>query len=199
VASTIPQAGVIALQGIRDKGQVKRGQRVLINGAGGCTGMFAVQLAKSYGSEVTGVDNSGKLDFMRSLGADHVIDYTHEDFANNGQQYDLILDVVANRSVIAYKKALSPNGLYLAVGGSLSSLFQILFLGSWIGRTAGRRIRILAVRPKLEDMLTMAELCEKGRIFPFIDRRLALSEVPEALRYLGEGRAKGKVVIVLDD
>ncbi len=196
-AATIPQAGVIAFQGIRDKGRVKQGQKVLINGAGGCTGTFAVQLAKSYGAEVTGVDNRGKLDFMRSLGADHVIDYNREDFAKNGQQYDLILDVVANRSVFAYKNALRPNGLYLAVGGSLSALFQILFLGTWIGGTTGRKMRILAVRPRLEDMLAMAELCETGKIVPVIDRRLALGEVPEGLRYLGEGRAKGKVVIVL--
>jgi len=198
VASTIPQAGVIALQGLRDKGKVRQGQRVLINGAGGCTGTFAVQLAKSYGAEVTGVDNGGKLDYMRSLGADHVIDYSREDFSKNGQQYDLILDVVGDRTVFDYKRALSPSGLYLAVGGRLSTLLQILFLGTWIGRRSGRRIRILAVRPKVEDMLTMAELCEGGRIVSFIDRRLALGDVPGALQYLGEGRAEGKVVIVLE-
>lgn len=198
VAATIPQAGVIALQGIRDKGRVKQGQKVLINGAGGCTGTFAVQLAKSYGAEVTGVDNRGKLEYLRSLGADHVIDFAQEDFTKNRQQYDLILDVIGNRSVLDYKNALSPKGLYLAVGGSLSTLFQILFLGTWIGRRTGRRMSILAVRPNLEDILTMAELCETGRVIPFIDRRLTLGEVPEALRYLGEGRAKGKVVIVVE-
>ena len=194
-AAAIPQAAVIALQGIRDKGQVQPGQKVLINGAGGCTGTFAVQLAKLYGAEVTGVDNTGKLDFMRSLGADHVIDYTQEDFTKNGQQYDLILDVVANRSVFAYKRALKPNGRYFAVGGSVATLFQILLLGPWIGRTAGKKIRILAVQPKLEDMVHMTELCEAGKVVPVIDRRYPLSEVPEALRYLGEGHAQGKVVI----
>ncbi|HEV2390398.1 MAG TPA: NAD(P)-dependent alcohol dehydrogenase, partial [Nitrososphaerales archaeon] len=148
-AATMPQAGVIALQGIRDKGRVKQGQRVLINGAGGCTGVFAVQLAKSFGAEVTGVDNSGKLEFMRSLGADHVVDYSQEDFTKSGHQYDLILDVVGNRSVFDYNKALSPGGLYLAVGGSLFTLLQILFLGALIGRRTGRRMRILVVRPKL--------------------------------------------------
>src|SRR5713101_5531134 len=125
-AAAIPQAGVIALQGIRDKGQVKPGQKVLINGAGGGAGSFAVQLAKLFGAEVTGVDNTGKLDFMRSLGADHVIDYTREDFTKNGKQYDLILDVIADRSVFAYKRALGPKGSCFVVGGSLATFFQIL-------------------------------------------------------------------------
>ncbi len=194
-ASTIPQAGVIALQGIRDKGKVLPGQKVLINGAGGCAGVFAVQLSKSYGGEVTAVDSTGKLDFMRSLGADHVIDYTREDFTKNGLQYDFILDVVAHRSVFDYKRALRPNGSYFAVGGSLGTLFPILLLGSWIGRSTGKKIRVLAVRPSLEDMVKVAELCEAGKVHAFIDRRYALSEVPKALRYLGEGRAKGKLVI----
>ena len=197
-AAAIPQAGVIALQGIRDKGKVQAGQKVLINGAGGGAGTFAVQLAKSYGAEVTAVDNTGKLDFMRSLGADHVIDYTREDFAKNRQQYDLILDVVAHRSAFAYRRALRPEGRYFAVGGSVAALFQILFLGPWIGRTTGKRIRVLAVRPNLEDMVHVAELCEAGKVVPVIDRRYPLGEVPEALRYLGEGRAKGKVVITVD-
>ena len=131
--AAIPQAAVIALQGMRDKGQVQPGQKVLINGAGGGAGMFAVQLAKLYGAEVTGVDNTGKLDFMRSLGADHVVDYTREDFTKNGKHiYDLILDVVAHRSVFAYKRALRPNGSYFFVGGSVATVFQILLLGPWI-------------------------------------------------------------------
>jgi NADPH:quinone reductase-like Zn-dependent oxidoreductase len=198
VAATIPQPAVIALQGIRDKGQVQPGQKVLINGAGGATGTFAVQLAKSYGAEVTAVDNTGKLDFMRSLGADHVIDYAREDFTKNRQQYDLILDVVARRSAFAYRRALRPDGGYFAVGGSVATLFQILFLGPWIGRSTGKRIRVLAVRPNLEDMVHVAELCEAGKVVPVIDRRYPLGEVPEALRYLGEGRAKGRVVIIVD-
>jgi NADPH:quinone reductase-like Zn-dependent oxidoreductase len=198
VASTIPQAGVIALQGIRDKGQVQPGHKVLINGAGGSTGTFAVQLAKSYGAEVTAVDNTAKLGFMRSLGADHVVDYTREDFTKNGKEYDLILDVVAHRSVFDYKRALRPNGSYFAVGGSLATLLQILFVGPWIGRTTGRKIRILAVRPNLEDIVLMTELIQAGKLVPVIDRRYRLIEVPEALAYLGEGRAKGKVVIIVD-
>ena len=196
--AAIPQGAVIALQGIRDKGHVQPGQKILINGAGGGAGMFALQLAKLYGAEVTGVDNSGKLDFMRSLGADHVIDYTQEDFTKNGQQYDLILDVVANRSVFAYKRALSPKGSYFAVGGSISTLFQILILGPWIRRTTGKKIRILAVQPSLEDLVQVTELCEAGKVAPVIDRRFSLSEVPEALRYLGEGFVKGKVVIIVN-
>jgi len=197
-AAAIPQGAVIALQGIRDKGQVQPGQNVLINGAGGSAGMFAVQLAKLYGAEVTGVDNAGKLDFMRSLGADHVIDYMQEDFTQNGKQYDMILDVIAHRSVFAYKRALRPNGSYFFVGGSVATLFQILFLGPWIGRITGKRIRILAVHPNLEDMVYITELCEAGKVVPVIDRRYPLSEVPEALRYFGEGHARGKVVITVE-
>ena len=195
-AATIPQAAVIALQGIRDKGQVQPGQKVLINGAGGCTGTFAVQLAKLYGAEVTGVDNAGKMDYVRSIGANHVIDYTQEDFTKNGQRYDLILDVVAHRSVFAFRRALRPTGRYFAVGGSAGSLLQILLLGPWIGRTTSKKIRILSVHPNLKDVAYMTELCQAREVVPVIDRRYPLSEVPEALRYLGEGRAKGKVVIV---
>ena len=195
--AAIPQAAVIALQGMRDKGQVQSGQRVLINGAGGGAGTFAVQLAKLYGAEVTGVDNTGKLDLLRSLGADHVIDYTQEDFTENGKQYDLILDVVAHRSVFAYKRALRPNGSYFFVGGSVATIFQILLLGPWIRRTTGKKIRILAVRPNLKDLVYITELYEAGKVVPVIDRRYTLSEVAEAIRYLGEGRAKGKVVVTV--
>jgi NADPH:quinone reductase-like Zn-dependent oxidoreductase len=195
--AAIPQAAVIALQGIRDKGQVQPGQKVLISGAGGGAGTFAVQLAKLYGAEVTGVDNTGKLDFMRSLGADHVIDYTREDFTKNGKQYDLILDVVAHRSVFAYKRALRSNGSYFLAGGSVATIFQILLLGPWIRGTTGKKIRILAVQPNLKDMVYITELYEAGRVVPVIDRRYPLSEIPEALRYLGEGRTKGKVVITV--
>ena len=196
-AAAIPQAAVIALQGIRDKGQVQPGQKVLINGAGGGAGAFAVQLSKLYGAEVTGVDNTGKLHFMRSLGADHVIDYTREDFTKNGKHYDLILDVVAHRSAFAYKRALRPNGSYFLLGGSVATLFQILLLGPWIRRTTGQKIRILAVKPNLKDIVYITELYEAGKVVPVIDRRYQLSEVPEALRYLGEGRTQGKVVITV--
>src|SRR5215207_5287163 len=195
--AAIPQAAVIALQGIRDKGQVQPEQKVLINGAGGGAGTFAVQLAKIYGAEVTGVDNTGKLDFMRSLGADHVIDHTREEFTKNGEQYDLILDIVAHRSVFAYKRALRSNGSYFLAGGSVATMLQILLVGPWIRRTTGKKIRILAVRPNIKDMVYITQLYEAGKVVPVIDRRYPLSEVPEALRYLGEGRTKGKVVITV--
>jgi NADPH:quinone reductase-like Zn-dependent oxidoreductase len=197
-AAAIPQAGVIALQGIRNQGQVQPGQKVLINGAGGGSGMFAIQLAKLYGAEVTGVDNAGKLDFMRSLGADHVIDYTREDFTKNGKQYDLILDVIAHRSAFAYARALRPNGSYFVVGGAVGTMLQIFLLGPWIRRTSGKNVHVLAVQRNRKDLAAITELCEAGKIVPVIDRRYPLSEVPEALRYLGEGRAKGKVVITIE-
>ena len=196
-ASTIPQAAVIALRGIRDKGLVQPGQKVLINGAGGGSGMFAIQLAKLYGAEVTGVDNTGKLEFMRSIGADHVIDYTQEDFTRNRKQYDLILDLVAHRSPFACSRALKPNGRYYAVGGSVAILLQILLLGSWIKRRTGKNIRILAVQPYPQDFMAITELIEAGKITPVIDKRYPLSEVPEAIRCVGEGRARGKVVITM--
>jgi NADPH:quinone reductase-like Zn-dependent oxidoreductase len=196
-AAAIPQAGVIALKGIREKGQVQPGQHVLINGAGGGAGSFAVQLAKLDGAEVTGVDNTGKLDFMRSLGADHVIDYTQQDFTKTGQQYDLILDVVAHRSVFAYPRALKPGGTYFMVGGSVATLLQILLVGPWIRRATGKHVRVLGVQRTQKDLLAITELCEAGKIVPLIDRQFPLREVPEALRYLGEGHAKGKVVITV--
>jgi NADPH:quinone reductase-like Zn-dependent oxidoreductase len=196
-AAAIPQAAVIALQGTRDKGKIQPGQKVLITGAGGGAGTFAVQLAKLYGAEVTGVDNTGKLDFMRSLGADHVIDYTREDFTKNGKQYDLILDIVAHRSVFAYKRALRSRGSYFLTGGSVTTIFQVLLLGPWIRGITGKKMRILAVQPNLEDLVYVTELYEAGKVVPVIDRRYPLSEIPEALRYLGEGRTKGKVVITV--
>lgn len=195
-AAAIPQAGVIALQGLRDR--VHLGQSVLINGAGGGAGSFAIQLAKLYGAEVTGVDNSGKLDFMRTLGADHVIDYSREDFTRNGRKYDMILDLIAYRSVFAYARALKSNGSYHAVGGSAATFLQFLLFGSWIRRTSDRQVGLLMVRRNREDLEFITELCSCGKIIVPIDKRYSLSEVPEALRYLGEGRSKGKIVITLE-
>src|ERR671920_342433 len=195
--AALPQAAVIALQGIRDKGQVQPGQKVLINGAAGGAGTFAVQLAKSYRAEVTGVDNTGKLDFMRSLGADHVIDYIQEDFTKNGKRYDLILDIVAHRSVCAYKRALRTNGSYFLAGGSVATMLQILLLGPWFRRTTGKKIRTLAFRPNIEDIDFMKVLIEAGKVTPVIDKTYPLSEVPEAIGYVGEGQVQGKVVITV--
>jgi NADPH:quinone reductase-like Zn-dependent oxidoreductase len=197
-AAALPQAGAIALQGIRDKGQVQRGQKVLVNGAGGGSGMYAIQLAKLYGGEVTGVDNAEKLEFMRSLGADHVIDYTREDFTANGRAYDLILDLAAHRGAFAYQASLMPGGRYLYVGGSVTTLLQALLAGPLIGRADGKKMRLLAVRLGVEHLAPMVELCQAGKIATVIDRRYPLSETPAALRYLGEGHAKGKVVILVE-
>ena len=197
-AAAIPQAAVVALQGLRDKGKIQRGQKVLINGAGGGAGTFALQIAKLFGAEVTGVDSTEKLDMMRSIGADHVIDYTQKDFTKNGQCYDLILDLVAYRSIFDYKRALSPKGIYVLVGGSMARIFQVLFLGPWISMTGSKKMGILAHKQNKNDINFVKELFEAGKVGPFIDRRFTLSEVPEALRYLGEGHAKGKVVITLE-
>ena len=197
-AAALPQAGAIALQGIDGTGQVQPGQKVLINGAGGGSGMYAVQLARLRGAEVTGVDNTEKLEFMRSLGADHVIDYTRERFTRNGRTYDLILDLAAHRSAFACKRSLTPAGRYLYVGGSMATLFQVLLIGPMAGRAAGKKIRVLAVRPGGQHLAPIVELCQAAKIVTVIDRRYRLNEVPEALRYLGEGHAKGKVVVIVE-
>ena len=191
-AAALPQAGAIALQGIRDKGRAGAGQAVLINGAGGGSGMYAIQLAKVLGAEVTGVDNTGKLEFMRSLGADHVIDYTREDFTGNARAYDLILDLAAYHSPLACRGSLKPGGRYLYVGGSVTALVQALLAGP----TGGRKIRVLAARLGVQHLTPLVELCQAGKIATVIDRRYPLNEVPEALRYLGEGHAKGKVIVI---
>lgn len=196
-AAAVPQAAVVALQGLRDKGQIQAGQNVLINGAGGGAGSFAVQLAKHFGAEVTGVDSTGKLDLMRTLGAAHVVDYTQEDFTKNGQRYDLILDFVAAHSVVDYKRALGPKGRYVMVGGSMAHIFQTLSLGAWFSLTGSKKMGILAAKPSKEDLALIIELVETGKVVPVIDRHYPLGEVPEAFRYLGAGLARGKIVITL--
>ncbi|NIP26958.1 MAG: NAD(P)-dependent alcohol dehydrogenase, partial [Phycisphaerae bacterium] len=196
-AAAIPQAAMLAIQGLRDKGQIQPGQKLLINGAGGGVGTFAVQIAKLYGVEVTGVDSSGKLDMLRSMGFDQVIDYTQEDFTKNGQRYDLILDVKTNRSIFDYTRALSPNGIYVTVGGSMARLFQALLLGPLISRISKKNIRIVALKPN-KDLAYMNELFEAGKVKPVIDGPFKLSEVPQAIRCFGEGNHKGKVVITLE-
>ena len=197
-AAALPQAGVIALQGIQVKGRVEPGQKVLINGAGGGSGSFAVQLAKLHGAEVTGVDNGEKLESMRALGADHVIDHTREDFTANGRTYDLILDLAAYRGPSAYARSLAPGGRYLLVGGAMSTLLRVLVLGPLTGRREGKRMRMLVVELGAEHVLPLVELCRAGTVKIVIDRRYPLEEVPEALRYLGEGHARGKVVVTVD-
>jgi NADPH:quinone reductase-like Zn-dependent oxidoreductase len=209
-AAAVPSAGVVALQNLRgvgpsspspilsDKGQIQPGQKVLINGAGGGVGTFAVQIAKSFGAEVTGVDSTGKLDMLRSIGADHVIDYTQEDYTKSGQRYDLILDVVVYRSIFAYKRALSPKGIFVFVGGSMAATFQAFLIGPLISMTGSKKMGMVMWKPnKKEDLVVIKELFEAGKVVPVIDRRYPLSEVPEALQYLEGGHAQGKVVITM--
>ena len=199
-AAAVPLAALTALQGLRDKGQIQPGHKVLINGASGGVGTFAVQIAKSFGAEVTGVCSTRNLDMVRSIGADHVIDYTQEDFTKNGQTYDLIYCAVGNRSAAAYKRALNPRGICVVAGFTTMShmLFQVLFLGAWVSMTGSKKIRDMGMmKPNKEDLVFIKELLEAGKVVPVIDRRYPLSEVPEALRYLEEGHARGKVVITV--
>lgn len=198
-AAALPQAGVLALQGLRDKGKIRKGMRVLINGAGGGVGTFAVQFAKAIGAEVAAVDSAVKLDMLTGLGADDVIDYTKDDFTQNGQQYDLILDVVGNRSIFDYKRSLSPSGTYVMVGGSMARIFQVMCLGPWISMTEKKNMGILIHKPNQNDQQDLEKLVEAGQISPIIDKCYALSEVAEALQYLGGGHANGKVVIHIAD
>ncbi|HEY5730064.1 MAG TPA: NAD(P)-dependent alcohol dehydrogenase [Anaerolineales bacterium] len=196
-AAAIPQGGVIAFNGIIKRGGVQSGQKVLINGAGGSGGTFAVQLAKLQGAEVTGVDNAGKMDFLRSLGVDHVMDYTREDFTKSGGRFDLILDLIAHRSAFAYPRALKPNGTYFFTGGSLATLLQILILGPLIKRMTGKNVRMLVVPQNREDLNAITELIVTGKVHPAIDKTFTFDDIPEAMRYVSEGHAKGKVVITM--
>lgn len=196
-AAAIPQAGVIALQGIREKGRVQPGQHVLVNGGGGSAGCFAIQLARLYGAEVTGVDSGEKLDFMRELGAHHVIDYTREDFTRRDEGYDLVLDVIAHRSVWAYRRAVRPKGVCYVVGGSVATLLQAALLGARVGRSEDKRIAVLAVPQNRTDLVAITQLCEAGQIKPVIDRQYPLHQTPDAFRYLVGGHARGKIVITL--
>jgi NADPH:quinone reductase-like Zn-dependent oxidoreductase len=193
--SAIPQAAAIALRGTAS---VAAGQRMLINGAGGGSGSFAIQLAKRAGAHVTGVDNAGKLDFMRSLGADHVIDYGSEDFTRPDEPYDLILDLVAHRSAFACRRALAPRGRYSCVGGPVRTLLAIMTIGSIIGRLTRRRMGVLVVPQGPTHFTPLTDLGVAGDIGIHIDRTFGLDEVPEALRYVGEGLAHGKVVVTTD-
>jgi NADPH:quinone reductase-like Zn-dependent oxidoreductase len=193
-ASTIPQSGAIALQGIAGAAP---GMRVLINGGGGGSGTFAVQLAKRLGAHVTGVDTAAKLDFMRSLGADEVIDYRSEDFTRR-EPYDLILDVVAHRSVFAYRRALARGGRYRCVGGPVRALLRVMTIGAIAGRVSGRRLWMLLVKKGPDHFEPLADLCTRGEVRIHIDRAVGLDHVPEALAHVGEGHALGKVVIEVE-
>ena len=199
-AASVPVAAITALQGLRDKGNLRPGQKVLINGAAGGVGTFAVQIAKSLGADVTGVCSTRNVELVRSLGADHVIDYTREDFSRNGQSFDLILDSAGNRSLSDYRRVLSPNGTFVLVGGPP---------GRWLGpmalaikvvlasRFVSQRLLTFLSKRNKDDLLFLKELIEAGKVTPVIDRAFPLSEVPEAIRYLEAGHARGKVVITV--
>jgi len=201
-AASVPIAACTALQGLRDKGHVQPGQKVLVNGAAGGVGTFAVQIAESFGAEVTGVCSTRNVDMVRSIGADRVIDYTQEDFTKSGQRYDLILDCVGNHSLLARRRLLKPRGICVIAGGPSGRWKMGLARGiralvmSQFGR---RKLVPLLARSNKEDLTTMRELMATGKVTPVINRRYRLNEVPEAIRYLEGGHARGKVVITLDD
>jgi len=197
-AAAVPMAACVALTGLRDKGQIQPGQKVLINGASGGNGTFAVQIAKSFGAEVTGVCSTRNLDMVRSIGADQVIDYTQEDFTKSGQRYDLILATAGYRSIFDYKRALSPRGIYVSAGGSMAQTYQAMLLGPFISMTGTKKMGAMVGRQNQKNLVFMKELLEAGKVVPVIDRRYPLSEVAEALRYYGEGHARGKVVITVE-
>jgi len=198
-AAAVPVAGLTALQGLRDTGQIQSGQKVLINGASGGVGTFAVQIAKSFGAEVTGVCSTRNLDMVCSIGADHVIDYTQEDFTKNGQRYDLIFDAVANHSVSDYRRALSPRGICAIAGFStIFHMLIVMLVGSLVSRIGSKKIGGMSVATiNKKDLVFIKEILEAGKVVPVIDRRYTLSEAPEAIRYLEEGHARGKVVITV--
>jgi NADPH:quinone reductase-like Zn-dependent oxidoreductase len=196
-AAAVPMAGVVALQGLRDVGRVRSGQQVLIVGASGGNGSFAVQMAKAFGAEVTGVCSTRNVDLVRSLGADRVIDYVKEDFASSGPRYDLVLATAGYRSILDYSRALLPNGTYVAVGGSMGQIFQPMLLGPLISMGGRKRMLNLSAKPDQEDLVTVTALLESGQVVPLIDKVYPFSEIPAALRYYGTGRARGKVVITI--
>jgi NADPH:quinone reductase-like Zn-dependent oxidoreductase len=198
-AAAVPLASFTALQGLRDTGRIQSGQKVLINGASGGVGTFAVQIAKSFGAEVTGVCSTRNLDMVRSIGADHVIDYTREDFTNNGQHYDLIFCAVGNHSISDYKRALKPHGACAIAGfTNLRRLFEHMILGPIRSKVGDKRVGLMpTMKPNSKDLAFLKELLEADKVKPVIDRCYPLAEVPEAIRYLEEGHAQGKVVITV--
>ena len=196
-AAAVPESAVVALQGLRDKGKIQPGQSVLINGASGGVGTYAVQIAKSFGADVTAVCSTRNMEMARSLGADRVIDYTQEDFTQNGHRYDLILAANGDHSLADYRRVLSPEGIYVGTGGSMAQTFQGMLLGPIISMTGRQTMGNMLVKPNNLDLVFMQELVEAGKVAPVIDRRYPLSEIREAFRYVEEGHAQGKVVITM--
>jgi len=192
-AAAMPMAALTALQGLRDKGRIQAGQKVLVNGASGGVGTFAVQIARSYGTEVTGVCRTAKMDLVRSIGADHVVDYTQEDVTKKKERYDLIFDAAAFRSVLKYKRILSSGGIYVIAGGSMARIFQTIF----VSKTGARNMKFIVASVKQEDLLSILELMKAGKVRSIVDKRFPLGETPEAFRYFEEGCTRGKVVITV--
>ena len=197
-AAAIPMAAITALQGLRDAGQVRQGERVAINGASGGVGTFAVQLAKALGAEVTAVCSAGKMDLARSLGADEVIDYTVADFTLQEGRYDLILAANGFRPIRSYFRALKEGGRYVMAGGKMAQLFQALILGPSLSKSGSKKLQALSARPSADDLAYIAKLFQEGKLKPVIDRRYPLAELPDAIRYVQEGHAAGKVIIGID-
>ena len=197
-AAAVPLAAITALRGLRDQGKIQPGQKVLINGASGGVGIFALQLAKYFGAEVTAVCSTRNLEMARKLGAEYVIDYTKEDFTQNGQQYDLIFAANGYHPISAYQRALTSTGIYVMSGGTPAQMFQALLLGSWMSKPGGKQFGALTVKPTPDDLALLKELLETGKLVPVIDKKYALSELPEAMHYLGAGHARGKIVITVE-
>jgi NADPH:quinone reductase-like Zn-dependent oxidoreductase len=198
-AAAVPVASLTALQGLRNKGQIQPGQKVLINGASGGVGTFAVQIAKSFGAEVTAVCSARNLDMARSIGADHVIDYRREDFTQNGLHYDLIFAVNGYHPLSAYRRALNTQGIYVCAGGALSQIFQAMLLGALMSRKDGKKMGFMGIaKTNQKDLIFVRDLVEAGKVVPVIDRSYPLGAAAEAIRYLAEGHAIGKVVFTVD-
>lgn len=195
-AAAVPVSAVTALLGLR-AGEIQAGQKVLINGASGGVGTFAVQIAKALGAEVTAVCSTRKVEMVRAIGADHVIDYTQADFTQNGQQYDLILAANGYQPLSVYQRALTPQGIYVMTGGATRQMFEAMLLGPWRSQKGGQKMGNILARPSQKELIFMKDLIEAGKVTPVIDRRYPLSGVPDAIRYVEAGHAKGKVVITV--
>jgi len=197
-AAAVPVAAITVLQGLRDKGRIQRGQKVLVDGASGGVGTFAVQIAKSFGAEVTAVCSTRNVDTVRSIGADHVIDYTREDFTKSGQRYELILGANAHHSIFDYRRTLNRDGIYVVVGGDLARIFQAMILAPLLSRMGGKKTRFFIANINQKDLVFLKELLEAGKVVPVIDRRYPLSDGAEALRYLEQRHARGKIVLTIE-
>jgi NADPH:quinone reductase-like Zn-dependent oxidoreductase len=189
---------ITALQGLRDKGRIQKGHQVLVDGASGGVGTFAVQIAKSFGAEVTAVCSTRNVDTARSIGADHVIDYAREDFTQSRQRYDLIMGANAHHSIFDYRRALSRDGIYVLVGGGLARILQGMLLGPLLSPIGSKKLCFFIANMNQKDLVFLKDLMEAGKVVPVIDRRYPLSDVAEALRYLEEGHARGKIVITVE-